>query len=934
MGDATGFSDFHHIRPRSGAGTITRIRLENFMCHSNLQIELCPWVNFVTGQNGSGKSAILTALCIAFGSRAKGTQRAATLKDFIKTGCSYTVVEVELKNQGDEAFKHEIYGDAIIIERRINQSTSSTILKDFQGKKVASRKDELRELIEHFNIDVENPCVIMSQDKSREFLHSGNDKDKFKFFFKATLLQQVNDLLQSIYEQLQSTNALVDELEATIKPIEKELVELQIQIKNMEHIEEISLKVQQLKKMLAWSWVYSVDRQIEDQTALIEDLKTRIPICQKKIDAKIKSIESLRNEFTESKAKTVVMMQKTSEVRRKQDESQHLISLATKRVLELKDEHRRAINSIQKMQKDIRSLEQEVQDIQDQQFKTTQAEESEIEAKLKELECMIDAAEAKLSRSKKDESQLSESVFMQVAKMNEITEEIASFEKKEHEMRTTIRQLRQHKTNKVTAFGGERVIQLLQIIERHHQRFNKPPIGPIGSHLTLDNGDRWAPAVENAIGRLLNAFIVTNHSDSLLLRSYAREARYHNLQIIIYDFSRSRLVIPSNMLPQTNNPTTLSVLHSKNDTVLNVLVDMGGAERQVLVENYDAGSAVAFDKNILNVKEVYTLDGYKMFSRGSVQTVLPPNRRNRTGRLCSSYDDQIKDLEQDASNVRMKAEECRKRKRDIEANHQHLQHNLKKEKETCSSTERELASYKLARRDLKKSYAAESSLAPLSNVDELLEEISKLQGQIQEMETSLGMLQNKKDEAEAKASDLKLSFENLCESGKEEIDAFKEAEAKLTKIENDLQSAERDKAHYEEVMATKVVAVIKAAEAHYQELEGNRKENCRKASIICPECDIEALGGCDGRTPEQLSAQLNRLNQRLQQESQQYSDSIDDLRMLYEKKQRKILKKQQTYRGFREKLEACKKALDLRWNKFQRNSDLLKRQLTWKSFSF
>lgn len=29
-------------------------------------------------------------------------------------------------------------------------------------------------------IDVENPCVIMSQDKSREFLHSGNDKDKFK----------------------------------------------------------------------------------------------------------------------------------------------------------------------------------------------------------------------------------------------------------------------------------------------------------------------------------------------------------------------------------------------------------------------------------------------------------------------------------------------------------------------------------------------------------------------------------------------------------------------------------------------------------------------------------------------------------------------------------------------------------------------------------
>lgn len=37
-------------------------------------------------------------------------------------------------------------------------------------------------------IDVENPCVIMSQDKSREFLHSGNDKDKFKVISEAVFI--------------------------------------------------------------------------------------------------------------------------------------------------------------------------------------------------------------------------------------------------------------------------------------------------------------------------------------------------------------------------------------------------------------------------------------------------------------------------------------------------------------------------------------------------------------------------------------------------------------------------------------------------------------------------------------------------------------------------------------------------------------------------
>ena len=39
----------------------------------------------------------------------------------------------------------------------------------------------------------------------------------------------------------------------------------------------------------------------------------------------------------------------------------------------------------------------------------------------------------------------------------------------------------------VTAFGGDKVINLLRAIERHQERFKKPPIGPIGAHL-VSNG--------------------------------------------------------------------------------------------------------------------------------------------------------------------------------------------------------------------------------------------------------------------------------------------------------------------------------------------------------------------------------------------------------------------------------------------------------------
>ncbi|PRQ59796.1 putative structural maintenance of chromosomes protein [Rosa chinensis] len=915
-------------RHRSKAGIVQKIRLENFMCHSSLQIELGDWVNFITGQNGSGKSAILTALCVAFGSRAKETQRGSTLKDFIKTGCSYAVVHVELKNQGEDAFKPDIYGDVIIIERKISGASNATVLKDHQGRKVASRKEDLRELIEHFSIDVENPCVIMGQDRSREFLHSGNDKDKFKFFYKATLLQQVEELLQDIEKQLEKANVVVDQLEGSIRPIERELNELHEKIKNMEHIEEISQQAKQLKKKLAWSWVYDVDRQLQQKNAKIGKLKNRVPLCQAKIDQFRGEVEKLSQCYTLKKSEIASMVEKTAEVRRMKDELRQSLASATKEKLKLEEEYGRKTNYIQKLTNSVRSLQQQIQDAEEQHARNTQAEESAMEEKLKELHNEVATIESMLARLQEEDSALSISVHKTITEIGKLTEMIQSREKECQKCSNKVREVLRNQSNKVTAFGGDRVMDLLRIIERNHQRFKSPPIGPIGAHLTLNNGDEWARTVENAVGRLLNAFIVTNHKDSQLLRTCAREASYNHLQIIIYDFSLPRLNIPPHMLPQTRHPTTLSLLHSENHTVVNVLVDMGSVERQVLVKTYEEGKEVAFDQRIPNLKEVYTYDGRKMFSRGSVQTVLPPIRHDRPARLCANYDDQISELKTSASAVQKEAEECRTRKREEEDKLWNLKEKHQSVKRRRMNADRDLASKRLAIQD--SAYDAEASTSPASTVDDLHQDILKVQEEIQEREMSLKTFEVRISEAVAKTNDLKVTFENLCESAKGDIDAFEKAERDLMEIETKLGSAQTEKLHYEGLMKTKVLHEINDAEKQYKELEHHREDNCRKASILCPESEITALGDWDGSTPEQLSAQLTRLNQRLQRESERCTESIDELRMSYERKERKILRKQKTYRAFREKLNACQKALKLRSTKFQRNKDLLKRQMTWR----
>ncbi|KAF6175414.1 hypothetical protein GIB67_036505, partial [Kingdonia uniflora] len=913
------------------AGTISKITLENFMCHTSTTVELIEHVNFITGQNGSGKSAILTALCVAFGCRAKGTQRASTLKDFIKTGCSYASVYVEIKNQGEDAFKHDVYGDVIIIERKISASggSNSTILKDCHGKKVASRRDDLRDLVEHFNIDVENPCVIMSQDKSREFLHSGNDRDKFKFFFKATLLQQVNDLLQETRGKIDDAKAQVVELVSSIRPILKELKELQGKIKSLEHVEENKQQIRQLSKKLAWSFVYDVDNEIQDQAAKIEKLKERIPTCQERINRLLSKLEELNERLTVKKTQIASMMEKTLEVRRMKDELQQNLSMATKERYELGEVHSRKNNLIQKLVKRVRSLEKQENDQQEQYLKNTQAEECEIEDKMKRLQDELDSVNFSLTRLKEEENALSEEISTAKSTITKISEEIEDHDRKFREIGFHVRKLQQHRTNKVTAFGGEKVIYLLREIERHHRRFKMAPIGPIGSHVTLINDDTWALAVENAIGNLLNAFIVTDHNDFHILRGCARDANYNQLQIFIYDFSRPQLNIPNHMLPHTNHPTLLSVIHSDNPTILNVLVDMGNAERQVLVNDYEMGKSVAFDQRVSNLKEVYTLEGCRMFSRGSVQTVLPPKKNLRGGRLCSSFDAQIENCEIEASRIQEAAKHIRGRKRNAEEALQDLEGKRQGVKRRCDHAERDLISRRLKLQDLKKSYAAGRGSHETSNVEELRQEISRLEAEIQEHQIFLEKYQVRITEAEAKANNLKSSFEDLCESAKGDIDAFEKAERELMLLEEGLRTAEAEKLHYEEVMRKKVLHDIKVAEELHQQLQIRRQEDCKKASIICSESELESLGGCVGSTTDQLRAQLDRLQQRLQQESQRLEESIEDLRAWYEKKERMIKKKQQNYEAFGEKLDMCEKALDLRWIKFQRTASLVKKELTW-----
>lgn len=83
------------------AGTISEVYMENFMNHRKFSLKLGRLVNFITGQNGSGKSACVAAIQLCLGATAAKTGRAPKLAKMVRHGSSGPAIcRVKLLNSG------------------------------------------------------------------------------------------------------------------------------------------------------------------------------------------------------------------------------------------------------------------------------------------------------------------------------------------------------------------------------------------------------------------------------------------------------------------------------------------------------------------------------------------------------------------------------------------------------------------------------------------------------------------------------------------------------------------------------------------------------------------------------------------------------------------------------------------------------------------
>ncbi|KAI7855345.1 P-loop containing nucleoside triphosphate hydrolase protein, partial [Circinella umbellata] len=586
----------------SESGTISRVEMCNFMCHTYLAIDLGPKINFVIGHNGSGKSAIMTALTIALGAKASSTNRGKNLSALICEGANAALITVHITNKGPDAYRHDVYGDTIIIDRKILKDGSGQYkIKSSSGKTISLKREELTTICDHMSIQVDNPLIVLSQDNAREFLNSSSPKDKYKLFMRGTQLTALHEDYDEIGEKLTTTDTIIDRKRRAIPDLRKKADETKLRYDEALERDKLEDQLEVLSNELAWVQVILKEKEVA--------------LSQKNRDAAERQVTQAKEKLVAIKVSYINVISAPSlhyfffKKKRQSDEYQASISLN----VEGKRNENRLKSDINKINSLVKSTKTRVAQLE----KTIQVETAKQEAssqaindeRLEKLEALQRTKEQKERESRQCKDEIGD---IEV-KLTELTAERNGFankfdqkERQRKSVRDKIDSLRQQKSNTLRAFGRFMPEVLHDINEE--RGWTRKPVGPFGRFVTLKNPE-YTETMELVLGKVLNSFVVETYDDRKRL---TRILERRNMSDTIVLVSRYDLFDYSRGEPDPKYLTMLRALEFKDEWVKRQLIVARDIEKCLLIKERIDAQSIMEGGGPENVKQCYTSRAQKI----------------------------------------------------------------------------------------------------------------------------------------------------------------------------------------------------------------------------------------------------------------------------------------------------------------------------------
>lgn len=559
----------------ASCGIIEKIEMANFMCHDHFELELGPQINFIIGQNGSGKSAVLTAISVGLGAKASETNRGSSLKLLIKNGCKSSRISITFRNEGEGSYKPEIFGKKIVVQRILRtEGLNKYSLRSESGKHVSDKKLDLDAMLTSFGITVNNPMAILTQDHAKSFIATASDEEKYKFFMSGTKVDETIKNYQETLQELSKVKERVALLNTDLRELRKLESDTRVIFDRFESQDElIKMKTIHQGKFL---WV-----QVRDKQTKLERANEKLSDYQEEIDAAKSHIaereerkranERLKQDLTEKS------IQFSS---RKQEAEEKLNSMITSVKL-VESELKQALSDIKSVQLDLDlntkkllRLKQQVIDEQSLIDRINGGSHELLESQKVSLQNEISV----LNRKSQDLEAEKLSIRDEFAnRKQELELELLSEKKTKQNMEHQLQQLRGSEDRRLDAFGKQ-IYGILNDIE-NDKGYHSKPIGPLGRFVNLRQGEeKWSSLLESNLSKSLSAFVVEDQHDfhrlSNLFRRYRYKASIVTKKREIFDFlARSA---------SSSFKRIIDVLTFQDKFIECVLVDLNNINRIVL----------------------------------------------------------------------------------------------------------------------------------------------------------------------------------------------------------------------------------------------------------------------------------------------------------------------------------------------------------------
>ncbi|XP_025900654.1 structural maintenance of chromosomes protein 6 isoform X1 [Nothoprocta perdicaria] len=855
-------------------GIIESIQLKNFMCHSMLgPFQFGSNLNFVVGNNGSGKSSVLTALIVGLGGKATTTNRGSSLKVFVKDGESSADISITLQNQGRDAFKPEVYGDSIIVNQRINLDGSRSYrLKSKSGTLISSKKEELVAILDHFNIQVDNPVSVLTQEMSKHFLQSKNEGDKYKFFMKATQLEQMKEDYSYIMKTKENTCLQIEQGVERLRELKLHYREKKERYKSIGFVKEMRNHLEDLKHKMAWAVVSEMEREIQP-------IKESIKVEEERTEKFVQKLEECQVKVNEAKEKYKAIQDKLEKI---SEEAQALhpqcisskadVQAGRKAFNEAEALYNRSRTELKRLGRDDEQLRKRIEELKNSANQVSEPEKLERQRKIEQLKEHLKAFHDQEIMISQELDQFQQAIY-------KCKEEQATLRKEEHDMKQALdsklkqlRELKDSKTNTLKRFGPH-VPAFLEALETSYRQghFKYKPIGPLGAFIHLKDAELTL-AVESCLKGLVQAFCCDNHSDERNLQMLM--SKYYppgfRPQIIVNKFQNKVYDVRHRGVHHPEFPSVLTALEIDDAVVANCLIDMRGIERVLLIKSSCiARKVMQSSEPPKNCREAFTAEGDQVFDRRYYSSdYLRPKY------LSKDVEAEISHLEKLIENKKAQLATSQQRLRSIDSeirqNEGHLSSHRRHQKELqikIRTTSAEIS-------DLENTEEHQSvDIRTLE--DEAEENRNRMESVKQEMVQQSKDMENRRNilqEAEKRFEEMKEKIHQVEEIAGPVKDELNQADCEV-------ENSKRRFQHYEEKQKEHLACIKRR-----KELLANKEKELEEKIAQAKQIYAERLEV--SRTVKSLDAEMNRLRERINSEKDRHGNREEIIQQFYDAKEK------------------------------------------------